>query len=412
MPAPDDDPIAKVFGAPGCRRLLHRLRKRMEQGKALTGRLTLSEPNAEERTALESLLGRRPHDGRNLTLSLDELTAHLREAGLARSLEEAVVAVTGPVVDRKAEAAREQARWDAVLAAFDRPASALPPAFLATLRERGLHKRLGTPETARRQLDRLDDLARHLPARGEPLARIAARLFGDSHALDPGRPLATLALRLVGRLIPVEEDPEASRADRRRDLWAAAGVLCDSLSAPPLVLNLPVAADHFLGESLRRAAAIGEPIHLSLRQLLKYPLYPDSALRGLPVFVSENPTIATLAADALGPRSHPLICINGEPATPARTLLRQLRDAGADLRYHGDFDWPGVRIAARVFRYCDARPWRFDAAAYRAAPKQKALAEDPVDTPWDPDLSLAMRSIGKSVDEEALADNLIDDLER
>jgi len=71
-----------------------------------------------------------------------------------------------------------------------------------------------------------------------------------------------------------------------------------------------------------------------------------------------------------------------------------------------------VRIAARVFRHFEARPWRFDAAAYRPAPKQKALADDSVDTPWDPDLSRAMRSTGKCVDEEAVADNLIDDLER
>jgi uncharacterized protein (TIGR02679 family) len=408
----DDSPLAKVFGSPGCRRLLRRLRERLRRGLPLTGRITLASPGAEERAAIEGLYGRRPNGGRSITLSLDELDARLREAGLAPSLEAAVTCLAGPVVDRKTELDREREAWEAALAPCRRPSSPVPAAFLEAVRAHGLHKRFGTPEAARRKLEELDVLARHLPARGEPLGRLAARLFGDSHALDHGRPLAGLALRLIPFLVAFEEDPAAPRSERRREAWAAVGVPCDALSAPPLVLDLPSSGDHFLGDLLRRASSVGEPVPVTLRQLLRYPLCPDANLVGTPVFVCENPTIMALAAEGPGPGGHPLVCINGEPATPARTLLRQLREAGADLRYHGDFDWPGVRIAARLFRYCDARPWRFDAAAYRAAPKQNALAGDPVDTPWDPDLSLAMRSIGKSVHEEAVAATLLEDLQR
>ncbi len=93
-------------------------------------------------------------------------------------------------------------------------------------------------------------------------------------------------------------------------------------------------------------------------------------------------------------------------------MLRQLREAGADIRYHGDFDWRGVQIAARVFRCCGARPWRFDAAAYQNAPKQKLLTGNPVDTPWDPELSTTMRAHAKSVHEEAIAPTLLADLKR
>jgi len=48
-------------------------------------------------------------------------------------------------------------------------------------------------------------------------------------------------------------------------------------------------------------------------------------------------------------------------------LLRALHDAGAQLTYHGDFDWPGARIAAGAFGRFQARPWRFRAADYLAA---------------------------------------------
>ncbi|MCC5788547.1 MAG: TIGR02679 family protein [Opitutales bacterium] len=411
---PPTDPIRlqKTLGRPGCARLRQRLRQRLERGIPLAGRLTFQQPSEEERADIEALLGRPPGRGTSFGLDLEVLEAAIIQAGLAPSLEIAITTLTGPVENRKDAEALQEARWNQLIADFAPPRGNLPSDWLAQLRATGRLKRLGSPEDAAFRLQQLTRLRKALPASGEPLAQLAARLFGDSHALDPGQPLANLALRLIHHLFSPEEDPEASRADRRRDTWAAAGVLCDALSAPPVVLNLPSAADHFLGEILRRAAEAGEPVHLTLRQLLKYPLFPDETLKGARVFVCENPTIAALAADALGANSHPLVCINGEPATPARTLLRQLREAGADIYYHGDFDWRGVQIASRVFHYCGARPWRFDASAYLAAPKQKKLTGSPVDTPWDPELSLAMRTHAKSVHEEAIASTLITDLKR
>lgn len=412
MPDTSIKRLQRTLGTPACRRLLERLRKRIERGQPLTGRLTLANPSDAERTEIEALLGRPPGTGSSLSVSLDELTAQIHSSHLADSLDEAVSALLGPVQNRKIEEAHDQACWDAILADYDRPEGPLPSEFLAALRASGRLKRLGAPDRARQRLDQLKKLALNLPARGEPIAQLAARLFGDSHALDPGQPLANLTLRLIHHVFQPAEDYEASRADRRRDTWASAGVLCDALSAPPIILNLPSTANHFLGDLLRRAAAIGEPVHVTLRQLLKYPLFPDSALCDTTVYVCENPTITALAADALGPRSHPLLCINGEPATPARTLLRQLREAGADICYHGDFDWRGVQIAGRVFRYCGARPWRFDTAAYQSAPKQKALSGIPSETPWDPALSIAMKTHAKTVHEEAVVHTLLEDLKQ
>lgn len=410
MPPPDPDRLGNTLGRPGCARLLQRLRQRLERGLPLAGRITLDRPTAAERADIETLLGRPPGRANSFGLDLEALEAAVIHAGLAPSLEAAVVALTGPVENRKSAEAALEAHWDRLVADFAPPRGNLPPDWLAGLRATGRLKRLGSPETAALRLEQLSKLRSALPAGGQPLAQLAARLFGDSHALDPGQPLANTALRLIHHLYNREEDHEASRADRRRDTWAAAGVLCDALSAPPVVLNLPSAAEHFLGETLRRAAEAGEPVPITLRQLLRYPLAPDETLCGTPVFVCENPTITALAADTLGPRSRPLVCINGEPATPARTLLRQLRSAGADIRYHGDFDWRGVQIARRVFRCCGARPWRFDAPSYRAAPKQKPLAGSATDTPWDPGLSKAMRAHAKSVHEEAIASTLIADL--
>ena len=365
----------------------------------------------EERADIEVLLGRPPGHGESFGLDLGALKhPSSTPASPPRSKRQSP---RSPARSKTEKPPTPPGRRGGIafLPTTGRRAETFPPNGWE-LRATGRLKRLGDPDEAALRLEQLTRLRRALPAGGEPLAQLAARLFGDSHALDPGQPLANLALRLIHHLHPPGEDHKASRTDRRRDTWAAAGVLCDALSAPPVVLNLRSTANHFLGEILRHAAKIGEPIHLTLRQLLRYPLSPDDSLRGVPVFVCENPTITALAADALGPASHPLVCINGEPATPARTLLRQLREAGADIRYHGDFDWRGVQIAGRVFRCCGARPWRFDATAYRAAPKQKNLDGSPSETPWDPELSAAMASLGKSVHEEAIARILIEDLKK
>lgn len=50
------------------------------------------------------------------------------------------------------------------------------------------------------------------------------------------------------------------------------------------------------------------------------------------------------------------MCTDGMPAAAQRVILRQLAAAGGRLRYHGDFDWAGVRIGNYVMRECGARP--------------------------------------------------------
>ena len=83
--------------------------------------------------------------------------------------------------------------------------------------------------------------------------------------------------------------------------------------------------------------------------------------------VCENPVVVGEAADRLGAAAGPLVCIGGQPGAAAMTVLRAAVAAGATLRYHGDFDWGGVRIGNVLFDRLPLSPWRFDAASYRAA---------------------------------------------
>jgi uncharacterized protein (TIGR02679 family) len=134
------------------------------------------------------------------------------------------------------------------------------------------------------------------------------------------------------------------------------------------------------------------------------------------VFVCENPNLVAIAADELGVHCAPIICTDGMPAAAQRTLLSQLAQAGASLRYHGDFDWPGLRIGNHVVREYGAFPWRFGAAEYAAAvqsaPRPGRLLEGSgVVASWDEALAPAMRTHRLSIAEESLAGPLLQDLD-
>lgn len=412
MTPPDLVRLRSTLGLPALARVRRALQRRLATGRELTGRILLHEITEAERSAIDNLLGRRPTQGDSLSLDLDELAHHLREAGVAENLAEAVEALEGPVVNRRVLAAANQARWAATVNQFRDAWLSRLPGLLPWLEElvtSGLLKRLvnGDPVAAADLLTDITRVAESLPTQAEPLPHFAARLFGNAHALDAGSPRATLAVRVAARWgsVPFEDSAEGFRA-----AWAVVGVMCDELSTPALVLNLPVAGASALAQSLRLAASGGDPLHLSLRTLLRQPLATDPGLAGREIFICENPSIVALAASRFGPASAPLVCVNGQFATPILVLLRQLQAAGARLCYHGDFDLGGLTIARRVLGGFSATPWRFSAEDYAAAPKGLPFEGEPGPTPWSPALAEAMRREKRAVHEEAVAETLLQDL--
>jgi uncharacterized protein (TIGR02679 family) len=216
---------------------------------------------------------------------------------------------------------------------------------------------------------------------------------------------------LVLRVFGLEQS--AVDGERARDQWARLGVTVNELAAPVLCLNLPATGDAVAATVARAAHASGEPIHLTLRMLLRDPAAWN--VSGRRVYVCENPSILSIVADQLGADSAPLICTNGMPAAAQQTLLRQVVARGASLMYHGDFDWAGVRIGNFVMRELQASAWRFSAADYAAActGSTGALPEgERIDAVWDAQLSAEMSSQHKAIHEESVADTLIADLAR
>ena len=130
--------------------------------------------------------------------------------------------------------------------------------------------------------------------------------------------------------------------------------------------------------------------------------------------------MVAVAADELGSACPPLVCVGGQPSA-AWLLLDLLAADDARFRYHGDFDWCGVRIATAIctrlnqererwqsWRYTElpTKPW----SRPRRLPRPAPLSGDAVATPWDPGLSAAMARRGQRIEEELRLDTLLADM--
>lgn len=337
----------------------------------------------------------------------------LRRSGAhPAGLADAVLVLGGPLRNRAAEETRQVAAWQAAMAPLDAVIDVRPELseWAEQLRRTGLVRRLAsTPETAGPLVDQLAVVLDQLPAAGDQIGRFAERLLGDAHALDGDRPLTTLVFSAAQRLSGLAK---GTGSTWRREVWAAVGLLADDLSATVLTLCLPGHPQSPTGRALVQLSAAGEPAVMTLRQLTTGDRWHGD-IEDRVVSVCENPVVVSLAADRLGPGASPLVCVGGQPGAAAVRLLRDLAAAGARLRYHGDFDWGGLRIGNFLFGRLPLTPWRFDADAYRAEIGQsgRGLAGTPVDAAWDPALRDAMRAHGRVVEEERVADALVDDLD-
>jgi uncharacterized protein (TIGR02679 family) len=426
--------LQRLLGGEPTAWLIRRARDRLEAGRSLTGPVTLTDATAEQRRAVERLTGRPARSGASLSVSLPEVDRILRESGaVPGGLAEAVKILTGPLRDRDRDRADTAAAWAAAFAPLDDAVAGRPElaAWRGWLDATGVVRRLApSPDDALVLLDHVAAVLRRLPSRGVPIGRLAAECCGDAHALDDGRPAGTLALSAVRALagLPFAAD---GTADSRRAAWAAVGVHLDDLSSLVLCLGLPGDTRTALGGVLALYREAGQPAMLTLRQLRCH----DAPLHAGVVRICENPVVVAAAADELGGRCQPLVCVGGQPSAAGWRLLDLLAAGGAEFRYHGDFDWGGIRIACAVQARMNQgrvrwQPWRYDRDAYETAaaavPAPAArlardardardarlprLAGEPVATPWDPGLAAAMTRRDVRIEEELALDSLLADL--
>ncbi|WP_128637549.1 TIGR02679 family protein [Streptomyces sp. C] len=403
----DEARLRRLLGGADLAWLVERARRRLERGQPLTGAVSLAMPSPAERAAAERLLGRTPGAGKALTVRLDAVDAVLVRSGISpEGLEAAVSVLAGRVVPHDEVRRSEERAWTEAYAPLAGLGEDLPAyaAWAVRVRDDGLVRRLArTPSAARSLVEQTVRVLRELPvAPPRSLAVFAADTLGSAHALDDGTPVATLALAGVRALTG---HPDGAGSAWRRAAWASAGLLRDDVSSTVLTLNLRGTP------ALDWMAEMGEPSVLTLRQLAHRPLRTAPPV----VHICENPAVLAAAADNHGTNARPLVCVQGQPSAAALTLLTRLHELGAAFRYHGDFDWGGLRIATTLSGHVPWRPWRYTADDYRAAvaaagPVLRPLDGKPAQSPWDPGLALALAEHALRVEEEAVLGLLLSDL--
>ena len=261
-------------------------------------------------------------------MRLDTLDTAVRAGPAGLGLVEVVALLTGPLRNRPAEAAAAAEVIGTVRSQVHTASPDLAP-WLDALAADGSLTRLQRDQGLG-LVTLAAEIVAQLPADGVPLAVLAARAAGSAKALDAGT-LPTLVLRALaarnGETMP-------TTAWRRRRLWDTHGVVVDPLSSQVLVLGFGEAAD-------------GEPRRWTLRQLQRTGAPATGVLH-----VCENPAVVAVAADRLGADCAPLLCTEGQPSTAARLVL----DAAERVRWHNDWDWPGVRMTAAAITRHRAQP--------------------------------------------------------
>ncbi len=408
-------PSLDRYRGPEYRRLMAAARRSLERtGGDLTGRISIAGPDDAERKVIIGITGvHQPAGTKRMTVRLAELDAALsRATGLGLA---GVLAVLGEPLRNRPAAAASLAAARAALAATAEgsPLNESCPwyrAWLADLSRDGTITRLARQDDAMalRQAVRVLEYLTARSAEAPPIAlpALAARITGDTKALNHGTTLATLMMRALALRESVARPASAAQ---RRELWDLSDVIVDDLASRVLVLNLASQGDG-LAEWLTGAARYGTPFQVTLHQLDAHPI----RLRPARIFACENPAVLRRACAELGPACPPLICAEGQPSTAFHKLARIALAAGGELAYHGDFDWPGVAITAKVIDRHGARPWRMTASDYlsgvKAGDTPVALKGYPVPTPWEPELHETMRATGWAIYEETVADQLLADL--
>ncbi|MGW0711256.1 TIGR02679 family protein [Streptomyces sp. NPDC002643] len=403
------------YRAPEFRRLLAAARRSLERNSGeIKGSIGLANPTTAERNAIIGITGTyRSADVRRITMPLSALEESVRNV-TGMSLRDVLEGI-GPRLRFRADerTALDQARQTILVEGEASPLHAEHSWYrqwLGGLASDGTITALINKKDTRlfSQAVRVLEYLCNRPGDSPPimLPALADATTGDTKALNPGRgSLPTLVLRALAmaRGIPLEPGAEA-----RRELWDAFDVIVDDLASRVLVLNLP-ATGQGLGQWLTDAARYGTPFHVTLHQLITLPITVN-----LPtVYVCENPAVLRRAAGELGVGSPPLICAAGRPSTAFHRLVRLIVEAGGTLRYHGDFDWPGIDMTNQLRARYQAEPWRMSAADYLSAVRADSdhvpLSGKAQDTLWEPGLAEAMKRENRAVYEEAVGDVLLDD---
>src|SRR5204862_6613042 len=117
----DRDRLEQALGKATLARLIQGMAARLRFGQSLGGTLTLPGVSAEERSAIDHFLGRRPSSVTPLAVRRAAMERILCESGMCDSLVEAVLAIARPIEDQRPARPSASQRWTNLFSSPEAP---------------------------------------------------------------------------------------------------------------------------------------------------------------------------------------------------------------------------------------------------------------------------------------------------
>lgn len=376
----------------------------------VAGSVSVTTPqSAEERAAVVGLIGTLAPGARK-KISLDELTRKLRTraptltpgAVAAHAVGKRLAVKAAEDIARDVETERLARVFLAAFASFkDQLPRATGAELWAVLRRNGWASRLLAFVEPERVINEAAVIVAALPSAPDRIdrRRLAAEVLGDPHGLDEGTPVASFALALLaaGRRVSARDGP--------RRAWSSVGIECDDMTGGLIALGIAP-----FGWSIPSGDVVTVP-----PRVLEDCKWPPPERSDQWVFVTENPSIVTAAADAQS-ASIRLICTSGTPSLRELNAIDRLASEGWRVAVRADFDEAGLRHVNALLRAVrGAVTWRMSSDDYRESvrdedPESRLTAERLPSTPWDTELASTMAARRTPAFEEALLPSLLADL--
>lgn len=207
----------------------------------------------------------------------------------------------------------------------------------------------------------------------ELIAVFAANTTGNPHFFDVGTLGEQLLTLFLKNQIAWTEDSSMSPAEKRAELYYAAGLLKDDLSNHTLAYGIHARKkDGTSHEGIEGFFREKEPVLLTLMTL--GGLADVSAGQEKRVYIVENPAVFSKLICSWPKRT--VLCGNGQIRLATLVLL-DLFDADTEFYYAGDFDPEGLLIAQKLKERYGERLhfWNYDVSCYEKYLSQVEVSE-------------------------------------
>lgn len=415
----------------GLDRLFLAMRKKWQAYGRCAGKVKLAGCTAEERKALEKLLGMSLTD-KDVIISLAQVEGALQETRFAPITLKALLEAyfQEPLVtnnDKKQEKQRQRDAFFTELQLYfqkyDRSGQVVcrwlgrmleEQKYGYTVLQREWEKDAGAALSLARNVGEAFLWTRREGFNEVPIAVLAAQITGNPHYFDRGCTAGTL---LVHCLCFWQDGEFPQSAYGWKTLLMSAGILPDDVASTVITYGVHLVKAGVRHPGMEEFLRLQEPVTLTSLNLMGC----DSAFgENGRAYIVENEMVFRYLYERIKAHRITLLCTSGQMRTAAWDLVRLLAAGKTELYYSGDMDPEGLGIAERLWKQYpgSVHLWRMGPAEYERglsleSVEPRSLAQlDAVENEVLAETAGCIKRVRRAAYQENLLEELLGDMLR